>query len=372
MGGPSLLSERRAFTLVELLVVIAIIGILIALLLPAVQAAREAARRSQCTNNLKQLGLALHNYHDTYKTFPSMQQGTAGGGACGTMGRGNNNWLSGFVVLLPYMEQHPAYEKIKSPYNAYPAWGPPARPDCCQFNDYAPFQVQIPGLLCPSDGGAGMGQVPGQNCLNNPKGDTNYVFCAGDVPAETPCYPCTGSNPRGIFGFQNYTTIADIRDGTSNTIAMSECVVTKDGAGHSIHGNYVRNAISITAAPDYAAACLAAERPGNMIDPIQPVGNWRGVHWASGWFEVAGFTTILPPNSIGCVTFYVPRGSILSPDSYHPGGVNGLLADGSVHFISETIEAGNPASAPATSGESPFGVWGAVGSKAGGEIVAWQ
>src|SRR5512143_367601 len=100
--------RRSAFTLVELLVVIAIIGILIALLLPAVQAAREAARRSQCTNNLKQLGLALHNYHDTHQMFVYRKGGTTGGSAT----QSNQGRLSGFIPLLPYWEQRPMYDRI--------------------------------------------------------------------------------------------------------------------------------------------------------------------------------------------------------------------------------------------------------------------
>src|SRR5262245_47381867 len=103
-------SKRRAFTLVELLVVIAIIGVLVALLLPAVQAAREAARRTQCNNNLKQLTLALHNYHDTYLFFVYRRGGTAGA----TTLLGNQNRLSGFIPLLPFLEQQPMYENIRA------------------------------------------------------------------------------------------------------------------------------------------------------------------------------------------------------------------------------------------------------------------
>ena len=151
----SLVSKRRAFTLVELLVVIAIIGILIALLLPAVQAAREAARRSQCTNHLKQLGLALHNYHATYQKFVSRSQGTMNTG-CGAAGgeTGNRHWLSGVVSLLPYMEQQALYDQWMAPQAPYASGGPAMNPGC--FSGFLPSRVQVTTLLCPSDS-AGVG-----------------------------------------------------------------------------------------------------------------------------------------------------------------------------------------------------------------------
>src|SRR3990170_655930 len=146
MGGPSLLSERRAFTLVELLVVIAIIGILIALLLPAVQAAREAARRSQCTNNLKQLGLANHNYHDVVKAFPYGKGGTT---SCAYPGppRCNYGRISGFIPLLSYLEQRPMYNQIMAgdiPGGRYP--GGPAG-----WDGWAVWDVSPATIRCPSD-----------------------------------------------------------------------------------------------------------------------------------------------------------------------------------------------------------------------------
>ena len=152
------LRDRRGFTLVELLVVIAIIGILIALLLPAVQAAREAARRAQCSNNLKQIGLALHNYHATYNVF------TFGGVRARetTGGSGNEpSWWSGMIGLLPYMEQQPLYDVwTASPY-AMP-W----------HHTSAQTTTQVPGFVCPSDSPTTFWAAP-------LLAQSNYCFCYG-------------------------------------------------------------------------------------------------------------------------------------------------------------------------------------------------
>jgi len=194
--------RRRGFTLVELLVVIAIIGILIALLLPAVQAAREAARRSQCTNNLKQFGLALHNYHDTYKVFPPRKGGS--GCAAGAT-TGNCERLSGFIGLLPFIEQKAMYEQIRAgdPALGYPPGGPAAWYGWAPWN-YPPRNQ----FVCPSDTGAPQG---GQR-LNS------YGFSIGDQIISIR----DATQVRGLFAFRTCYSTADILDGTSNTLAMSE------------------------------------------------------------------------------------------------------------------------------------------------------
>ena len=358
MGRSSLSSGRRAFTLVELLVVIAIIGILVGLLLPAIQAAREAARRSECSNKLKQWGIALHNYHGVYKTFTSLTQGTDGDGsgcgaaACGKSG--NRLWRSGFVSLLPYVEQQQLYEDWMAPQGIYPSGGPAMNPGC--FSDYLPSRAQVPTLLCPSDGGSKTAGAP-----SDWAGKTNFVFCNGDELGVSPCNGKT--NPRGIFGAQSFVSIAAIKDGTSNTVAMSECVVTANAGGNTIHGNWADFGCGSQNLPN-PAVCLVRKGPGNTI--LGTTGGRRGIHYGCGWFDVCGFNTILAPNSIGCFQSGW-GGSLLPPDSYHPGGVNALFADGSLRFISESINTGNPASGFVTSGESPFGVWGAMGSRSGGE-----
>ena len=154
-------NRRRAFTLVELLVVIAIIGILIALLLPAVQAAREAARRSQCSNNLKQLGLALHNYHDTFKAQPPRQGGPLWSGGSLT----NPPRHSAFVNLLPFIEQDARYSQIMT--SQLNAWSGGA--DSGYVGEIAPF-------ICPSDGLL-TETSPDRQALYSP---LNYGLCMGD------------------------------------------------------------------------------------------------------------------------------------------------------------------------------------------------
>jgi prepilin-type N-terminal cleavage/methylation domain-containing protein/prepilin-type processing-associated H-X9-DG protein len=372
----SVSTERRGFTLVELLVVIAIIGILIALLLPAVQAAREAARRSQCTNNLKQLGLGLHNYHGVHNKLPAMGGGTEDPShPCTAAGRNASNWgmLSGFVMLLPYIEQTPLYEQIRNGGQSYdgmiaPPWGPfPCR------QGYPPYQVKIGSIICPSDGFAN--NTPGAPWGS--AGDNSYAFCFGDYPRG--CWADTGQRSRGVFWMRTYTSFAHITDGTSNTIAMSEATTPKGcGSGFpsrrgtvisGLPGGFARN-------PPYASQLLQYKGPGDsIVNHGGPWGQTRGTFWAWGVPNVVGCNTILPPNSIagrcggnwgGCGT----EGGwdeVLPPDSYHPGGVNCLMADGSVRFVSDSVEAGNPASAPTEAGMSPFGVWGAMGSKDGGE-----
>ena len=184
--------SSKGFTLVELLVVIAIIGILIALLLPAVQQAREAARRSECTNNLKQLGIALHNYHDTYGAFVPRKQGTGN--------PGNRGRASGFIGLLPFIEQSAMYDQIAAGDGSRPPWGPSAWSGWAVWNN-APDQ-----LLCPS-----------ATTFGGTRNDAvNYVFSMGDTIQNNR----DRTNLRGLFQRRDGTKFRDIVDGSSNTVAM--------------------------------------------------------------------------------------------------------------------------------------------------------
>jgi type II secretory pathway pseudopilin PulG len=193
-------------------VVIAIIAILIALLLPAVQQAREAARRTQCKNNLKQLGLALHNYHDVYNTFPpNGANAPAEGASCG--GRFDQSWLtwSGMAMLLPYIEQANVYSQINFSHN----WN-------CQANypaNYAAARAKIPAITCPSDPGSGV-------IYSTNMSPTSYGFSAG-TNSDWDQRPVNS----GFATLWKGASMRDITDGSSNTIAMSELQIgTNKGA----------------------------------------------------------------------------------------------------------------------------------------------
>ncbi|MEN6493773.1 MAG: DUF1559 domain-containing protein [Thermoguttaceae bacterium] len=346
-----------AFTLVELLVVIAIIGILIALLLPAVQAAREAARRSQCVNNLKQLGVAHHNYHDTHRALVFRKGGTS---ACTGSGYldGNCTRLSGFIPLLPFIEQVPMYQQIQAG-DATRARGGPAG-----WNSWPVWDTAPQALVCPSDGNS-----PGVSNTSGPY--NNYAFSGGDQVENI----TNASTVRGLFGTTRCVRFADITDGLSNTIMMSERLKANMGPQTAAAGAIAHNLgtkIGITGGISAPNLCRA-ETDGRFFTSSGQVRGYFGTRWTDGQGERVGFNTVLPPNGPGCTcdanTNADSGSAILPPSSRHPGGVNGLIADGSVRFFSETIDTGNLGVKAPTSGPSPYGVWGALGTKDGGETV---
>ena len=369
-GGGRLDGRYRAFTLVELLVVIAIIGILIALLLPAVQAAREAARRMTCSNNLKQLGLAFHNYHDVHNGLPTNM-----------MGRVNSALYregqdSVFLALFPFME-------MTARYDSYVLMCDPATPASTpNLWAWAAGPI-VQGLICPSDGNA---RMPRAN--NDPR--CSYVGCLGDEfyfvgsvgywpwPQEAGSVR-VGVNSRGFLGGHwTYRSFGSIPDGLSNTIAMSETCVTSDTGRDA---DYLGNVAYIPEGSGFTPrACLAVKGPNRMMNGTACDNEGRGGCFFSGQAIWTGFLTILPPNSPHCTT-YQPYPSwadtgIYSAGSRHTGGAQCLFGDGSVHFVSETVNnvTANTAGLDITSGNrdsikgiSPFGVWGAMGTINGGE-----
>jgi prepilin-type N-terminal cleavage/methylation domain-containing protein/prepilin-type processing-associated H-X9-DG protein len=362
MNRSAIVNRRswRAFTLVELLVVIAIIGVLVALLLPAVQAAREAARRSQCQNNIKQLALAMLNYEDTYKALPPGQMGTNPAGCGWNTNNGTCDQASPIYHSLPFIEQGPLWDTIRGPLSAggvnYPPYGP-----WVNWGDYPPYRQKIPSVLCPSDGNAFIPH-PNQNAIAS----VSYAFSRGDLINNL---VGPGNNRRGPFTQGRCIKLAEVLDGTSNTIGISEQAVYS-GSPANLKGSYCMRVAGLDSSPVIAMAFRGAQ--GNLVNcTVADSHRRRGESWASGYPMCTGFNTVLPPNApIATADKGEWTWGLYPPQSYHPGGVNAGLLDGSVRFISETIDTGNLAAPEARiSGlkPSPYGVWGALGSMNGGE-----
>lgn len=322
--------RKSGFTLIELLVVIAIIAILIALLLPAVQQAREAARRTQCRNNLKQIGLALHNYHDTYSHFPPgrVRNGFATPDA----------WYSGNIAwlprLLPYIDQAPLYNRI----NWDMGQGTSATDGHGGVNGASPDGARrqiIPAFRCPSD--PGTGQVPWTDPAGNrvtgaaPNGSyapTNYV---GNVGLQTRLT----TTPLGIFGQNTRIGIRDILDGTSNTLAVSECVIGFYRVDVNDSGN---NTVCSGGAKDTNSSRQA------------------GYSWFYAYFpQACFFNTFVGPNNKLSNDCGVNSDRVnAAARSLHTGGVHALLCDGTVRFINENIN---------------LATWGNLGDRSDGNTI---
>ncbi|RMF91889.1 MAG: DUF1559 domain-containing protein [Planctomycetota bacterium] len=352
--------RNSGFTLVELLVVIAIIGILIALLLPAVQAAREAARRSQCTNNLKQLGVALHNFHDTNKRFPAATHEQNFVNPPNSTSNAYYERWSYACSLLPFMEQRALYDEFMQNHLGI------TRP----WNDNSLTRARIDTLLCPSDGQSK--GIPGRN-----QAPISYHVNRGDYWLNWDWYEC-----RGVFGRgdKKVVSFASLQDGSSNTIAVSECKIGVKGS-RKVTEAVARDAGAYNGAPP--SLCLAQVGANNEFTGNVETGDWQiGWRWADSITPYTLFFTMLPPNGPTCGNTG-ESWAIVTASSYHPGGANVLMCDGSVHFIQETVDAGDPTltvndmpTPPVDSsrpqdygGPSPYGVWGALGTIQGGETV---
>ncbi len=365
------LSKKYAFTLVELLVVIAIIGILIALLLPAVQAAREAARRMECTNKIKQHMLAVHNYVDAAKWLPAGQVMFSKYNNIGNDSLASK-WGATFV-LFPYMEQQQLYDaclaEIKKRDDAGNNWSIPGSvvPTVCS--------EPIAAFACPSDAYA----ATLERSYNNLR--CSYIFSRGDVVqrnAWSPNYTWDAawrnvfeeSAARGGFTAYRWKTLAAITDGTSNTVATSETVTS------STYGdNHVKSGVASNVGTNstFLSDCMGKidiDDSSKYSSSTTCNESYRGARLGDGRYSMAGFSTVLPPNGPSCYPYGLTSGwQIMSATSNHSGGVNVGMFDGSVRFISDTIDCGSSTTLHSTpiSGKSIYGVWGAMGSTNGGE-----
>jgi len=338
--------NRRGFTLIELLVVIAIIAVLIALLLPAVQSAREAARRSQCVNNLKQFGLAFHNYISANDMLPPLHVDPKVNG----QGAGIN-W-SAHARLLPFMEQNQIYNAIN--WNFGSRWDSPGvtadpnPPDAASGGPQSIFQytalcTQINSFLCPSD--------------PNPGTSGTFVFPTGSKLVGSFSYPANVGLNRRINNWQmngpGYigtswdgalmatVSLSKFTDGTSNTIIFSEWIKGPAvGTGTAPDGLGVVYNLGLNT--DGAATDLAFKQACDKISVTKTNQNWmwKGEWWGFGGTSIYSHTQT--PNRVSCAygdDAQDGRASItmITASSYHTGGVNALFADGSVHFIKTSV-----------------------------------
>ncbi len=308
---------RRGFTLVELLVVIAIIGILIALLLPAVQAAREAARRSQCTNNIKQVGLALHNYHDSFKSFPPRAVFGAGGTGPPQY-QYHHTWLT---AILPFMEQQPLYDSTDM---GAPAWGQPI------------VSTLVPTLLCPSDATAlnDTSQTNGNIAWTNYAGPTAWDWwLRRDRNIGPPWVPQANTRSDGVFMADNTTRLRDITDGTSNTLLAAEVNFAGWMGGTDRQNGSGRPRLSNSGGYLPRAAFVAWEAGGTVCsDPkyVDPMGN-AGCRWFPSWDGARG--SFWPPSFMTHVGIKVEW---TSAGGMHPGVTIILMGDGSARNLADT------------------------------------
>ncbi|MCL2743514.1 MAG: DUF1559 domain-containing protein [Planctomycetaceae bacterium] len=379
-------TNYKAFTLVELLVVIAIIGVLIALLLPAVQAAREAARRMQCQNHLKQYALALHNYHDIHNSLPASRSGPVSTTAADKEPDTNRNHTWGpAVYILPFNEQSARYDQFMQVISRQlNTQVPPAFFTTDIKNVYREFfTTPIPTYLCPSDPEAKNLYVPrgamdpaddgtGEGGRVNAR--NNYVLSHGDyynnnhaiIGSDASYAPCNKAT-RGMFGNMFWLDLAKCGDGTSNTIILSETAGSPDDESDLIRGG-VQYVSGLTA--DSGKCYDLVIDAYTMKRGTTNVKTQRGAYIFEGRVAIAGFTTIVPPNGPSCAAAASYSHGIFPPTSYHSGGVNGAMCDGSIRFVSNTIDTDKVigvASPRRNRDPSPFGVWGAMGTRDGGE-----
>ena len=357
---------RAGLTLIELLVVIAIIGILLAFLLPAVQAAREAARRLHCVNNLKQIGLALNSYHSARDVWPM--------GTSVPSSSNSEHWThwSAQIMLLPYLENQSMFDAANfsiAPFETDP-----------HNQNTTVIWTPLSTFLCPSDSNSGMGStndavnVGRENNYMASMGTTMFDNSGNNTGTSTGCFALcqVGTNPPpgrplyvACYGFR------DFRDGTSQTIAFSEAVAGRQDTTMN-RGNGVKGVGGLPSVfdarllgmPAVIAALDTCQQNWQSMQQSQTAENQAGNYWATGETGCTLFNTIVPPNSKSytfatCADWgqnqeLTDRSTFVNATSNHSGGVNCLMADGGVRFVKDSVD---------------MRIWWGLGTRAGGEVI---
>jgi prepilin-type N-terminal cleavage/methylation domain-containing protein/prepilin-type processing-associated H-X9-DG protein len=342
--------RRSGFTLIELLVVIAIIAVLIALLLPAIQAAREAARRAGCFSNLKQIGVALANYHDTIGVLPF------GVGARTYPPRGPKPLLwscqvtTASAMILPYLEQGTLYNainyRIDNCLNGYPS----GIPNTYRAANFTAFSTKIASYLCPSE-------------MREPI-DANGEWAFSSYMPNFGTNWSTMNVTDGPFHIISRTNLARVTDGTSNTAAFSEHAFA-EGVEYSSPSQVNRLTGGFARGENRSVSQADLEQWCDVPDHTGAYANSGGTFF---WgISNTGYRHVLAPNHYYCYEYFDPIDHVYGvwqgayarmlnpPTSYHPGGVNVLFLDGSVRFVKETINTST---------------WRALGTHFGGEVIS--
>jgi prepilin-type N-terminal cleavage/methylation domain-containing protein len=342
-------SHRRGFTLIELLVVIAIIGVLVGLLLPAVQAAREAARRAQCTNNLKQIGIAIHNYIAALGGLPFGKGNSYPGEA------GYARWSAQSQLLL-FIEQGNLFNSINfnlAPETPGMSGDVPFMPAYQNPNreNATASRSQVGIFLCPSDGSPDGDWPGGLNYLGN------LQSWACDLSPTNPSDVAPGEQMRGIFYFRSFTRLADVTDGLSNTAFFSEKIRgTGSRDGNARSDSLITSGATQTTLDSTYSVC-------NAMSPLTAtrLTMRQGMSWVMGEMCCSTYNHVAVPNGRTCAGTGFALGQMrnmpmqVPPSSHHPGGVNVLNGDGGVRFVKESVD---------------LNTWRAYGTRNGREVFS--